>query len=95
MAKIGKAFVSLFLLSSLCLAVGIYLARNGTTDDPLSKSPLALIVGATLIGFGLAALYLGIKAYRRHRAVVLHISRRQLAKKRSRLDKKRRTRQEG
>lgn len=82
----------MFVLSGVCLAVGSYLATIEISDDPFSKSSLFLIVGATLIALGLAALYSGIKSYRHHRAVVLHIKRRHEGYQRVRVKKRRQTR---
>lgn len=75
MAKLGKTFTALFAISAICLAIGSYLAITEILDDPLGRSFLILIVGATFIALGLAALYSGIKSYRHHRVMVLHIKR--------------------
>jgi hypothetical protein len=69
MAKIGKKFITLFVISGVCLSVGSYLSATEISDDPLSKSSLVLIVGATFMALGLAALYSGIKSYLHHRAI--------------------------
>lgn len=92
MAKIGKTFITLFAVSGVCLAAGSYLSAIEISDDPVSKSSLFLIVGATLIGLGLTALYSGIKSYRHHRAVVLHIRRRHEGYERARVKKRRQSR---
>jgi hypothetical protein len=75
MSIFGKSFLSLFVLSGICLAAGSFLTANESSGDPMSKTPFFLIAGAALIGAGLAALYLGIKLYIRHRAELLHIRR--------------------
>ena len=75
-----------------CLSVGSYLAITEIADDPLGRSPLVLIVGATFIGMGLTALYSGTKSYLHHRAMVLHIRRRQDGYKRVRVKKRREAR---
>jgi hypothetical protein len=75
-----------------CLSVGSYLAITEIADDPLGRSPLVLIVGATFIALGLAALYWGIKSYLHHRAVVLHIRRHHDGYQRVRVKKRRQAR---
>jgi hypothetical protein len=92
MAKIGRTFTALFVAAGVFLAVGIYLGALEILDDPLSKSSLALIVGATFIALGLATLYSGIKSYRHHRAVVLHIRRHHEGYERVRVKKRRQAR---
>lgn len=92
MAKIGRIFTTQFLIAGVCLAAGSYLAATEISDDPVSRSSLVLIVGATFIGLGLAALYSGIKSYLHHRAVVLHISRHHEGYKRVRVKKRREAR---
>jgi hypothetical protein len=92
MAKPAKTFTALFVISGVCLAIGSYLAVSEALDNPLSRSSVALIVGATFIALGVAALFSGIKSYRHHRAVVLHIRRRQDGYKRVRVKKRREAR---
>ena len=92
MAKPAKTFTALFVISGVCLAIGSYLALTEVSDDPLSRSSLILIIGATFIALGFAALLSGIKSYRHHRAVVLHIRRRQDGYKRVRVKKRREAR---
>jgi hypothetical protein len=94
MAKISKIFTVLFFISGVCLAVGGYLAVTEISDNPLSRSSLALIVGATFIALGVAALFSGIKSYRQHRAVVRHIRRRHEGYERVRVKKRRQARPE-
>jgi heme exporter protein D len=76
MAKSGRTFTTIFLLSGLFLAIGVGLGINESADDPLGKSSLGLIIAATSIGFGLAMLYMAIKSFLHHRAIMAHISRR-------------------
>ncbi len=88
MPRIDKAFTGLFLLSGVCLVAGTYIAANEVTGDPLNSSPLVVVAGAVLVAIGLAALLAGIKSYRRHRAVILHITRRPEDRRRVRVRKK-------
>lgn len=92
MTKIGNNFTILFVISGLCLVAGGYLSAMDISNDPLNESSLVLIVSATFIGLGLAALYSGIKSYLHHRAVVLHISRHHEGYKRVRVKKRRQAR---
>ena len=89
MAKLERTFTSFFALSALCLATGVYLAASSATTDPIASSSGGLIAGASLIAFGLAALYMGVKSFLHHRAVVLHISRKHRAGRRVRVRKRR------
>ena len=92
MATIGRTFTTLFVVAGVFLAIGSSLAVTEVSDDPLSGSSLILIVGATFIALGLAALYSGIKSYRHHRAMVLHISGRHEGYERVRVKKRRQAR---
>ena len=92
MPKSGRKFITLFAVSGVCLAAGSYLSAMEVSDDPLSKSSLVLIVGATSIALGLAALYSGIKSYRHHRAMKLHIRRHREDYQRVRVKKRRQAR---
>lgn len=89
MAKLERTFTSFFVLSVLCLAAGVYLAASSATTDPLANSPGGLIAGATLIALGLAALYMAVRSFLHHRAVVLHITRKHRAGRRVRVKKRR------
>jgi hypothetical protein len=92
MAKPAKTFTALFVISGVCLAFGSYLAVTEVLDNPLNRSSLALIVGATFIAAGVAALFSGIESYRHHRAVVRHIRRRHEGYERVRVKKRRQPR---
>lgn len=76
MPKSAKTFTSLFLLAGICFFAGVYFCIIAKVSDPLANSPVSLVAGACFIGFGLAAGYMGVQAFRHHRAVVLHITRR-------------------
>jgi hypothetical protein len=92
MAKPAKTFTALFVISGVCLAIGSYLAVTEVSDNPLSRSSAALIVGATFIALGVAALFSGVQSYRHHRAVVRHIRRRHEGYERVRVKKRRQAR---
>lgn len=89
MAKIGRTFTTSFAMAGFFLALGIYLGAVEIFDDPLGRSSLILIVGATFIALGLATFYSGIKSYRHHRAVIRHIRRRHEGYERIRVKKRR------
>jgi hypothetical protein len=92
MAKIGRTFTTSFIMAGFFLALGIYLGATEIFDDPLNRSSLVLIVGATFIALGLATFYSGIASYRRHRAVIRHIKLRHEGYERVRVKKRKQVR---
>jgi hypothetical protein len=89
MPKSGKTFTTLFIVAGMCLIAGIYLCISAATNDPIANSPMVLVGGATFIGFGLAAAYMGVQSFLHHRAVILHITRRNQERGRVRVRKRR------
>jgi hypothetical protein len=92
MAKIERTFTTSFVIAGFLLVLGIYLEASEILDDPLSRSSLVLIVGATFIALGVAALFSSVKSYRHHLAVVRHIRRRHEGHERVRVKKRRQPR---
>jgi drug/metabolite transporter (DMT)-like permease len=72
MTRTYKTPLGLVLLSSICLTAGTLLAVNETSVDPMSKTPVFLVVGAFLIAVGLVSLYFGVAMYLRHRDLLEH-----------------------
>jgi hypothetical protein len=88
MPKVSKTYTTLFVVAAFCLLLGIYLCGSASVSEPLANSPVLLVGGASLIGFGLAASYLGLQSLRHHRAVVAHITRHDPSRRRVRVRKR-------
>jgi hypothetical protein len=76
MPRSSKTFTTLFVVAGILFFAGVYCCLSAEISDPFANSPMMLVAGACFIGFGLAAAFMGVQSFRHHRAVVLHITRR-------------------